>query len=119
MLQCSVCENALRVTAMACPSCALEVGGEFYFPALLRLAPASLALAEALILAGGNLKTLAQELEISYPTVRKRIDGLINDLQAIKQQDQQQIEAIVQGMEEGSIQPSKGIRMIREINGDL
>lgn len=119
MIRCSVCDDPLHVTGMECPSCNLAVGGRFHFPAMLRLSPANLALAEALVLAGGNLKTVAQGLEVSYPTVRKRTDALIEELQALKKQDQQRIESIMLGIENGSILPAKGIRMIREINGEL
>lgn len=119
MLRCSVCDSTLHITGMGCHSCGMNIDGDFHFPALLRLSSKNMALAEALVLAGGNLKELAQKLDVSYPTVRKRIDDMMQELQTLKQQDQQKINEILKGMEDGTIPPAKGTRMIREINGDL
>lgn len=117
MLTCSVCRGPLQVREMACPACDLKLGGEFNFPRLLRLSPKNLALAEAWIVAGGNLKELAQSLGISYPTVRKRVDDLIEELESLRGEDQRRIDEILHGIEAGTIPAAKGTRMIKELNG--
>jgi hypothetical protein len=76
MLHCSACSGLLEVREMVCPACEMRLAGDFAFPRLLRLSSKNLVLAEALVLAGGNLKALARTLEISYPTLRKRVDDL-------------------------------------------
>ena len=102
---------------MACRECELHLRGEFRFPRLLRLSARNLVLAEALVLSGGNLKSLAQALDISYPTVRKRVDDLIDELEALRAEDERRIDDILRAVEAGEIPASKGTRMIKELNG--
>lgn len=118
MLRCTVCSGLLAVRKLACPACEIEAQGDFSFPRLLRLSGKNLALAEALILSGGNFKMLTQSLDISYPTLRKRVDALIKELTALRAEDERRIEAILRGIEAGTIAPAKGTRMISELNGN-
>lgn len=117
MLHCSVCSSLLQVREMACPACEMRINGDFAFPRLLRLSAKNIALAEALVLAGGNLKSLAQSLEISYPTLRKRVDDLIEELETLRADDERRIDEILRSVERGTIPPAKGTRMIKELNG--
>lgn len=102
---------------MACPGCDMQISGEFGFPRLLRLSGKNLVLAEALILAGGNLKSLAQTLGISYPTVRKRVDDLIDELETLRAEDQRRVDAILRDVAAGKLNAAKGTRLIKELNG--
>lgn len=117
MMHCSVCDGLLQVRQMVCPACELNLSGDFSFPRLLRLSRKNLALAETLILAGGNLKELALSLGVSYPTVRKRVDDLIAELQALRTADERKVDEILRGIEAGTVPAAKGTRMIKELNG--
>jgi len=117
MMHCSVCDGLLRVREMICPACELQLSGDFSFPRLMRLSRKNLVLGEALILAGGNLKDLASSLGVSYPTVRKRVDGLIEELHELRAADERKIEEILRGIESGAVPAAKGTRMIKELNG--
>jgi hypothetical protein len=117
MLTCPSCTGHLKVRQVECPACELRFSGDFELPRLLRLSGRSLALAEGLILAGGNLKALAESLGVSYPTVRKRVDDLITELEALRAGDQNRINEILRGMETGKISSARGTRMIKELNG--
>ncbi len=119
MLRCSDCSEPLTLRETCCEACGLSFRGDLALPRLLRLAPAHIALAEAMVLAGGNLKRLAGELEISYPTLRKRVDELILELQALRDRDKARIEDILGGIEAGTLSPARGTRLIREMNGEL
>lgn len=117
MLHCSVCSGLLEVREMVCPECELQVSGEFRSPRLSRLSGKNMLLAEALILSGGNLKSLAQALDVSYPTVRKRVDDLIDELEALRAEDERRVDEILRAVEAGKIPAAKGTRMIKELNG--
>jgi hypothetical protein len=117
MLHCSVCNGLLQVREMVCPACELHLSGDFSFPRMMRLSAKNLALGEALILAGGNLKELALSLGVSYPTVRKRVDDLIDELKALRAADERKIDDILRGIEAGTVPAAKGTRMIKELNG--
>ncbi len=120
MNTCPICQHSsLTVTTYLCNDCALIIQGHFTLPRLARLPAASQKLAEHLILCGGNLKQMTEKLNISYPTLRKQVDSLILQLHELQQHDQQRIEEIMDEMERGAMKAEQGIRLIKEINGEL
>jgi hypothetical protein len=116
MKLCPSCETGLVSTQLSCPACHLRVEGSFTPPRLARLKPLTQALAEEFILTGGNLKELGARLEISYPTVRRRIDEMIAELGALREADEKRIEQIIGRIERKEITPEEGTRQIKEIN---
>ncbi len=119
MTHCPICEESLHITALSCPACQTEYGGKFYFPRLARLTAEERKLSEALILHGGSLKEMAAALEISYPTLKKRLAELSASLKEKQKEDEVYMEQIFSEIEAGKINAKEGIRMIREINGEL
>ena len=93
--------------------------GKMRAPRLARLSPEGLDLAERLILAGGNLKDVAGDVGISYPTLRRRVDTLIEELESLRQGDQDAVDAILSEIENGALRPGEGARLIREVHGSL
>jgi hypothetical protein len=102
---------------LRCPACSLTYAGGFRTPRLARLAPEHQRLAEQVILAAGNLKEIAAELEVSYPTLRKRLDVLIDALSALRAADQAQIDAWLKAVEGGTMTAEHAARLIRETGG--
>ncbi len=119
MTHCPICEESLHIAAFSCPACQTEYGGKFYFPRLARLTAEERKLSEALILHGGSLKEMAAALEISYPTLKKRLAELSASLKEKQKEDEVYMEQIFSEIEAGKINAKEGIRMIREINGEL
>ena len=119
MTKCLICENNLSITALSCEACQTEYSGRFIFPRLARLSREEQELAEILILHGGNLKMMARSLDISYPTLKKRLNELSDTLKQHREDDKKQIEQILKDIELGSIGADEGIKQIWEINGEL
>ena len=119
MKHCPVCETHMKISKMGCPGCGLAMEGGFQFPPLARLGKEDSRLAEMLILAGGNLKDLAAQIDISYPTLRKRLDVLIENLTQLRREDEKKINAILGRIERGEIPAEEGTRLIREVQGEL
>ncbi len=119
MKLCPACQTGLESKQLRCPCCALVLEGNFRFPRLSRLSSAHLALAEEFILASGNLKDLGAKLEISYPTLRRRLDELIADLQQLRAKDAAEIKTILGRMERKDISVEEGTRLIKEINNNF
>ncbi len=109
----------MTLTRMSCECGKLQVEGEVHLPPLARLTGAERQLAEELIVCGGNLKTLAEHFEITYPTLRKRLDGVIRKLEDERRKDHLTIESILAQMEKGELEMEEGIKRIGEINGEL
>ncbi len=119
MKLCPACQVRLESKQLKCPCCQLVIEGSFRFPRLARLAPAHLALAEEFILAGGNLKDLGAKLDLSYPTVRKRVDEMRADLARQRAEDAEEVKKILARIERQEISVQEGTRMIKEINNEL
>ena len=77
MQHCGICHSTLEAERLRCTACGLAYEGRFVLPRLARLGPAEQDLAERVLLAAGNLKEVAGAIEVSYPTLRKRLEALI------------------------------------------
>lgn len=108
----------MSVSGFDCPACAIEIKGRFSEPRLARLPPDMQRLAEQFLIHGGNLKLLAPELDMSYPTLRKRIDTLVDTLRELQQADRRRVSDWLKAVERGQMTAEKAARMIREINGE-
>lgn len=113
--QCSYCGSGMRITRLTCDACGLTHGGEFYTPRLYRLDSEDQRFVELFVLASGSLKRMAELLEVSYPTVRNRLDKLIGNLENEKEQDDKRKQMILEDIEAGHIPAKQGMRMIDAI----
>lgn len=78
--KCPVCNSELCVTELSCKRCKTKISGEFYLNNFCKLDKEKLYFAEIFIKNRGNIKEIEKELGISYPTVRKLLDEVINAL---------------------------------------
>ena len=116
MALCKHCDHQLSITQWTCTVCGVQSQGIFGQSRLGRLPGEWQDLAEQILLAGGNLKEVAQMQSISYPTLRKRVDSLIDALKHLRKSDQQEMERLLAEVESGRIQPEEASRRINEIN---
>ena len=77
---CPVCSNELAVTRLQCRSCGTSLEGDFSVGRFGRLTRDQLTLLESFLRSRGNLREMERELGISYPTVRSRVEALVNAL---------------------------------------
>ena len=82
-VSCPSCASALHVSQLTCPLCATQVSGVFTLPALLQLPEEDQAFILQFFLTSGSLKEMASRLGISYPTVRNRLDDLIQKVKPL------------------------------------
>ena len=116
---CPVCSNHdLEITRLSCSKCGLSLNGKFGASPLARLAGEETKLAVLMILCGGNLKQLVRKLDITYPTLHKRIDSLIETVKKLCADDEETIGRLLMDMEKGKINAETGIRLIQEIKGE-
>lgn len=78
--RCPVCEDEMMVTRLRCPSCETAIEGTFAIDKFARLTREQLELIEIFIKSRGNIKEVERELGLSYPTVRGRLDNVIEAL---------------------------------------
>jgi hypothetical protein len=84
--QCPSCGSGLRVQRLECPRCGIALEGRFDPGPLERLRPAEQQFVLEFMKASGSLKEMARRLQVSYPTVRNRLDELIARLQTLERE---------------------------------
>jgi hypothetical protein len=77
---CPSCGGDLVVTRLNCPTCNTMIQGEYKPCPYCKLPPERAELLEAFLKARGNLREMERELDISYWTLRRMIDDLIQEL---------------------------------------
>src|SRR6478735_1254317 len=77
---CPYCSRSMTVSRMTCDDCRVSVEGEFPSPRLANIPIEHQRFIEIFVLAGGNLKQIAEQAGVSYPTVRSRLDKIIDSL---------------------------------------
>src|SRR5216684_711402 len=80
LLKCPSCDGNLTVTSLGCPDCAISIDGDFELPRLLKLTRAQIDFIEVFIKNRGIIREVERELGVSYPTVRARLDDVIQAL---------------------------------------
>ena len=82
-IACPSCTGSLHVSQLSCPSCSTQVSGNFPLPVFLRIPAEEQAFILQFFLSGGSLKEMASQIGISYPTVRNRLDDLIEKIKQL------------------------------------
>ena len=77
---CPVCSGELAVTRLRCGTCGTTIEGEFGVGRFARLTREQSVVLESFLRSRGNLRDMERELQISYPTVRARVEALIRAL---------------------------------------
>ncbi|MEW6621948.1 MAG: DUF2089 domain-containing protein [Bacillota bacterium] len=78
--KCPVCGNELNITRLGCSRCKTNLEGQFTGCKFCKLPNEQLEFIEVFIKCRGNIKDVEKELGISYPTVRNRLEGVIQAL---------------------------------------
>lgn len=81
-VQCPSCGGKLFAKRLSCPSCKTEVEGSYPLPPLAQLSNEDQEFVRRFVRMSGSLKDMAQLMGFSYPTVRNRLDEIIERLKA-------------------------------------
>ncbi|KAB3531771.1 DUF2089 domain-containing protein [Alkaliphilus serpentinus] len=78
--QCPVCNSSLYVAKLKCSNCHTTIEGEFQLCKFSRLSKENKDFVDVFIKNRGNIKEIERELGISYPTVRSKLEAVIEAL---------------------------------------
>jgi hypothetical protein len=78
--KCPSCTSVLSVKSLVCRSCQTEVSGSYSLPLLASLSKEEQDFITAFVKSSGSLKIMAQQLGLSYPTVRNLLDDIIEKI---------------------------------------
>ena len=77
---CPACKSQLKVKQLVCEKCETQMEGMFDLPGLVKLPVEDQEFIVKFVRASGSLKEMAKLLGLSYPTVRNRLDEIIERL---------------------------------------
>ncbi|MBE6131272.1 MAG: DUF2089 domain-containing protein [Erysipelotrichaceae bacterium] len=116
---CPVCGENLTVSVLTCDGCNTSIHGSFNLSKFDYLSTAQQEFAFVFIKNGGNIKLIEKELNISYPTVKKNLDDLINALgfEKINETlvDKPSKEDIYKALKNGEITFDEAEEMLKEV----
>lgn len=81
---CPSCQSDLSVHSLHCESCQTAINGSFGLPMFLKLEQKEQDFIIDFVKSSGSLKVMAQQLKLSYPTVRNMLDDLIRKISNIQ-----------------------------------
>ncbi|MGH9522899.1 MAG: DUF2089 domain-containing protein [Terriglobales bacterium] len=73
---CPECKNPMAVSRMACPNCQVTMEGAFDVPPLAQIKPEDQAFVIAFVRHHGSIKKMEELFDISYPTVKNRLNAI-------------------------------------------
>ncbi|MDN4028994.1 DUF2089 family protein [Chryseobacterium gambrini] len=81
---CPSCESALQVSQMKCNNCETTVSGNYELPLYLQLTREEQEFILSFFLSSGSIKEMAKQAGNSYPTMRNKMDDLIEKIKKLK-----------------------------------
>jgi hypothetical protein len=78
--ECPICRDDLLVTHLACRNCGTGLEGRFTMGRLFQLTSEQLHFVEIFLRCEGKISRVQDDLGLSYPTVRSRLDEVIRAL---------------------------------------
>ena len=118
--QCPICGEPLSVTKLHCRNCDTSVEGHFTLGRLYHLSPEQLQFVEIFMKCEGKINRVGQEISLSYPAVRARLNDVIRalgyevgepDKGAISDDERQEILDKLSG---GELSADEAVEILRE-----
>ena len=78
--KCPVCDGELSVTRLHCETCDTTIEGRFANSAFAGLLPEQLDFIETFVRCEGKITRMEDEMALSYPTIRNRLQEVIRAL---------------------------------------
>lgn len=114
--QCPICNEKLYVSKLQCKSCGTSIEGDFNLCRFCQLSKEQKEFAEIFIKNRGNIKDIEKEMGISYPTVKNKLDSLINSLGYSTASTASKVDKleILQRLNRGEISADEAIDLMNE-----
>ncbi len=124
--KCSICGHEITITGFVCSHCHTRTEGEFTPCRFCSLEREQADFIEAFLKCRGNIKDVEKELGLSYPTIRNRLDEVLQALNlsakgataepAPVQQnspDEKETAEILNALEKGEISPQEALNRLK------
>lgn len=113
---CPSCSAQLHIRRLGCPSCNTQLEGEFELPGVLQLPPEDLAFVTEFVRASGSLKEMARIEGQSYPTIRNRLNQIIERLNQASNTRELKQHEILDAVASGQLSAQQAARLLRQLD---
>ncbi|UAY55270.1 DUF2089 family protein [Arachidicoccus terrestris] len=83
-IYCPSCNGHLNVESLNCQYCQTKVMGDFQLPDLIHLTADDQKFILEFVKASGSIKLIAEQMKLSYPTVRNILDDIIEKIKNLE-----------------------------------
>jgi len=111
---CPICGGQLEPVKLECAACDLTLEGKLPTSRLALLSSDKQQFVEVFLVVRGNIKEVEKRLGISCPTVRKKLDEVIQALGHAPQVEQVKRQEVLEAIEKGEISAREGIALLKE-----
>jgi len=128
--KCPLCSGSLEVTEASCLDCGIQLRGHFELAPYRNLDAEQLRFLETFLRCRGVIRDVEAALGISYPTVRGRLDALLNALdfsgerQAVApaprtaEEKAARRREILAAIQDGTMDADAGLTALQELSSD-
>ena len=119
--QCPICQGEIVVTRINCRDCNSTIDGRFTSRTFSQLSPEQMDFVETFVRLEGKIKHMEKELEVSYPTIRKKLHDVIHalgyepggedEISVLTEEERQQI---LNDLDEGKISYEDAMKKLQE-----
>lgn len=114
--QCPSCESAkINVVKIECADCNTKFEGKFEIPILLKLSEEDLHFIFDFVKCSGSLKEMANNLNVSYPTLRNRLNTLIDEIESLEIKKENSKTEILKLLEKGKISAKDAAKLLKKL----
>ena len=116
--KCPVCDGELTVTRLQCDTCETVIEGRFANGAFAGLTPEQLDFIETFVRVEGKMNRMADEMGLSYPTLRNRLMEVIRALgyepgkEDITDVPEEKRRGVLEQLETGKISAEEAMRLL-------
>lgn len=115
---CPVCGARMSVTRLHCAECDTAIEGRFAMCKFCYLNAEQRDFIETFIRCRGNIKEVERELGISYPTVRSRLDAVIQALgYRVESEPESRVDdskrKVLEALNKGEISAEEALKIIK------
>lgn len=120
--RCPICGEKLYITKLSCKNCHTKLEGDFEPCRFCALNSEQKSFLEVFIKSRGNIKEVERELGISYPTVRSRLDNVLEamgyrvDDTPIREDVAGRRKEILDALAKGEISSDDAVKLIRALS---
>ncbi len=113
--RCPVCGHGMEINKLHCNYCDTSIEGKFSLCKFCKLKDEQKFFVEVFIKNRGNIKEIEKELGISYPTVRNKLEDVIEALgYNAKYSPKIDKKSILNKLSSGEISAEEAVKMLKE-----